>query len=259
VTGVQTCALPIFLFLLWAVVIYCFNAHYSYFSAPLPGVSFGSQQSPAAAMKAMNDAIAQQEQLLASEKNKKKREQYLETIGATFLQLYGFTRKPWYLDSAFLSCNAAASEDGSAPSVHFMLGRIMTEKKDYTGAREQFEKVQVIDSTFPIVNYMLGEMALEKNDLLTAVGRFENETRIFSGLSASRKNTATNPADIRMAACFSSLRLANLYSTSFVNEQKAREKFELYQSLETDPQRRQASINEIQKYWKTNQSANGPR
>jgi hypothetical protein len=247
------------IFVLWAVVIYLVNAHHAYFGVPYPGVSFGQRQSPAAVMKSMTDVIARQRQVLASEKNRKKREQCLETIGATFFQLYDFTRKPVYLDSATLSCAAAANEDATAPSDHLVLGRIMTERKDYAAAKVEFEKVLSIDSTFPTVHYMLGEMALESNDLRSAVGHFEHETKIYAGLSASSKNTAANPADVRMAACFSSLRLANLYSTSFVNEQKAHDNFELYLQLETDPQRRQASIGEIRKYWKPDQSVNGSR
>ena len=282
------------MFIIWAVVIYLMNAHYTYFGAPFPGVSLGPQQSVAETMKAMTDAIARQELLLGSEKNKKKRGQSLEIIGTTFFQLYSFTRKQEYLDSASLYCGYAEKEDAKVSSVHYMLGRIMSEKKDYGAAKAQyekaiacdphsplsyqtlgillwfnfkqsgqakpyFEKALSIDSVFPTAHYVLGEIALEKNDLLSAVTHFESETKIYALLSAAHKNTAIDPGDIRMAACFSSLRLANLYSTSFVDAQKAQDRFGLYMNLETDPQRRQASINEIQKYWKTGQSVNNRR
>jgi tetratricopeptide (TPR) repeat protein len=247
------------LFIIWAVIIFIVNGRYTYFGNPFPGVDLSAQQSPAQATRAMADTIARQEQLLGAERNAGKRGLLLEKIGTTYFQLYGFSRKQTYLDSAYLFCEKAARENAKASSVYYMLGRIMGEKKDFASAKAQFEKVLSLDSTFPMVNYMLGEISLEKNDHTSALRFYENETRHFLARSTAQKNTAVDPADIRMAACFSSLRLAFLYSTSFVDAQKAQDRFNLYMKLETDPQRRQNSQSEIQKYWKTNQAATTPR
>jgi tetratricopeptide (TPR) repeat protein len=247
------------LFIIWAVIIFIVNGRYAYFGTPFPGVDLSAQQSPAQAARAMADTIAAQEQMLGVERNAGKRGLLLEKIGTTYFQLYGFSRKQMYLDSAYLFCEKAVHENAKASSVYYILGRIMGEKKDFAAAKTQFEKVLSLDSTFPMVNYMLGELSLATSDFSSALRFYENETGHFLKQSAALKNTAVDPADIRMAACFSSLRLAFLYSTSYVDAQKAQDRFNLYVKLETDPQRRQNSINEIQKYWKTNQAATTPR
>jgi tetratricopeptide (TPR) repeat protein len=282
-------------FVVWAALIWLANAKYSYFSAPIPGVQMATHQSPAAVMKTMSDVLAGQRLLLLSEKNLMKRGQCMETMGTTFFQLYGYTKKTEYLDSAVLFYTSAGSENTTAPGSHYMLARALIEKKNFSGAQAQyekaialdprsplyrqalgillwynlkqsdrarpvFEKAAALDSTFPTVHYMLGEIALEKNDPGTALRYFEKETGLFLASSKIRSvPAAIDQGDIRMAACYSSLRLAFLYSTYVVDAQKAQDRFGLYMKLETDPQRKQASMNEIQKYWKTSQTAGGPR
>ncbi len=216
----RDCVFYPLLFIAWAVLIYCVNARYSYFGMPFPGVDLGARQSSAAAEKAMTDSIAELRYSLLSGKSPART---LESIGTIFYRLYTFTKKRAYLDSA----------------------------------KPCFEKALDIDSSFPTLHYLLGELALEKHDAAAAMGHFENELRIFNALSASHKSPFVDPSDIRMAACFSSLKLAFLYSTSFIDAQKAQDRFNTYMKLETDPGRRRASINEIQKYWKTNQVQDG--
>jgi tetratricopeptide (TPR) repeat protein len=277
------------LFIAWAVIIYCVNAHYAYVGTPIPSVSFGAQQSPAAATRAMIDTIARQMKSLSSEKNILKRGRIFETIGTTYYKLYGATRKLAYLDSSFVICSNALRENSKASSAYFLLGQIMREKKEFAAAQSQYEKAiscdprsslleqtlgillwfdlkqpdlarphlekaLSLDSSFPTTHYVLGVIALEKNDAAAAREYFESELRTYDALSTSKKIPPVDPADVRMAACFSSLRLAFLYSTSFVDAQKAQDRFNIYMKLETDPQRRQNSINDIQKYWKTAQS-----
>jgi tetratricopeptide (TPR) repeat protein len=284
------------LFVAWAVIIYCVNAHYAYFGTPVPSVSFGAQQSPAAAVNAMTDTIARQMTSLSSENNPAKRGRIFETIGATYYRLYVATRKRAYLDSSFEVCSNELRENGKASSAYLLLGQIMREKKEFAAAQSQlekaisceprsalleqtlgillwfdlkrpdlarphFERALGLDSSFPTAHYVLGVIALDKNDFATARDHFENELRIYNALSASasRKVPPVDPSDVRMAACFSSLRLAFLYSTTFVDAQKAQDRFNVYTKLETDPQRRQASINDIQKYWKTSQPGSSLR
>jgi tetratricopeptide (TPR) repeat protein len=281
------------LFAAWAGCIWLFNATYSYFGTPFPGVSLGTQ-APAATMKSMTDALSSQARSLATEKNSVLRRGLLEARGSTFLQMYGFARKPEYLDSAAASAGRALAEKPAASSVYFLLGRIMNEKKDFAraktflekaveldrrsvsanhmlgillwynlkqpeAAKPYFENILAVDSAFPTINYMLGEISLEKNDPTAAVRYYEKEVKCFLSIESSRKPQAVNPSDIRMAGLFSSHRLSFLYSTTFIDAQKAQDRFNLYLRLETDPQRRQSSINEIQKYWKTGQQAVGSK
>jgi tetratricopeptide (TPR) repeat protein len=276
------------LFVAWAVCIYFVNSHYSYFGTPPPGVDLSMQQSPAAAAKSLADSIAQQRRFLLSEKNLVRRGSILETTGAAYYRLFAMTRKREYLDSAIAFCTGALRENSKAASAYFLLGRIMREKKEFSSAKDHYEKAIAcdprspllqqtlgillwfdlkqpdlakphlekalsLDSSFPTAHYVLGVIALEKNDVESARGHFENELKIFNALLSSHKNPPVDPSDIRMAACFSSLRLAFLYSSSFADAQKAQDVFNMYLKLETDPQRRQESVNEIQKYWKTGQ------
>jgi len=277
------------LFVVWGVIIYGVNAHYSYFGAPIPGVDFAPQQSTVATVQAMVDTIAHQRNVLVSEKKPAQRGRSLEIIGTTFFRLHAITRKPAYLDSALQSCSDALRENAKSSSAYFMLGQIMSEKKEFASAKDQYEKAIAcdprspllqqtlgillwfdlkqtdlakfhlesalrLDSLFPTANYVLGVIALDKNDASAAVEHFEKELLSYSALSKSHKSTPVDQADIRMAACFSSLRLAFLYSTSFYDERKAQDRFGIYLDLETDPQRKQASANQIQKYWKTSRS-----
>jgi hypothetical protein len=205
------------LFIAWAIIIFFVNVHYSYFGAPLQGVDLGAQQqNTAAIVKAMADTIAQERALLSANKTHQQRGHALETIGTAYFRMYNATRKRDFLDSAFSSCSGSLGESPNSPTAH----------------------------------YMLGEMSLAKNDMETAKDNFEIVLRIFDGLSGSAKNSPADLTDAKMAACFSSLRLAFIYSTVSVDPQKARERFDLYTKLEPDPQRRQASENEIRKFLK---------
>jgi tetratricopeptide (TPR) repeat protein len=278
------------LFIAWGLILYGVNARYSSFGSPFPGVDLGGPQSAGAVAQAMADTISHERNALSSEKNTVKRGRILEAIGTTFFRMYGVTRKRAFLDSAFAASTNALRENAKSSAAYFMLGQIMAEKKEFASARDQyekaiacggprsallqqtlgilywfdlkrsdlakpcFEKALAIDSSFPTVHYVLGVMSLEKNDAAAAMDHFEHELRIFNALSTYHGPSPVDQADVRMAACFSSLRLAFLYSTSSLDERKAQDRFGMYMKLENDPQRRQASANQFQKYWKTGQS-----
>ena len=272
------------LFAAWAGAMYCVHGRYSYVGTPPPGISLGASR-PAAAIKATIDDIAQKQRLLSSEKSIAGRAATLEAVGAAFARLYDFTRTPGYLDSAEAFCGRAAAAEPASVSAHSLLGRILTEKRDFPGAVAQYraalardprsaalnqtigillwfdlkqplrakpylEKTLGLDSLFPTVNYVLGVIDLDQRDSAAAVKRFENELRVFRGSGRSPAAGPVDPADARTAACYAGLRLAFLYSTSFVDEAKAKDRFETYLSLETDPTRRQESIREMNGYWK---------
>jgi len=207
------------LFLAWALIMYFLNMNYAYFGKEFPSVSF-EQQSPQAIQKKLIDAIINSRIAMAAEKNREKQCRIAASLGATYFQVFATSNNALYRDSAATFCLQALQ----------------------------------LDSTVGIVHYLLGEISLSKNNEANAVSFYEKESSEFALHQLSKPSQGlynSNDPTIRMAALYSNLRLAFLYSTSFVDSQKAQAKFNAYLALETDAQRKQASIQQIGKYWKT--------
>ncbi len=207
------------LFAVWALLVYSLNMKYEYFGKEFPSVAF-EKQSPQAVQKSLTDAIVNSRRALASEKNREKQCTIAAAVGATYFQIFAASNNALYRDSSETFCVTALR----------------------------------LDSTIGVAHYLLGEIALSKSNQSAAVSYYEKEASQFAtsslGVTPNGLYNAKDPTT-RMAAMFSNLRLAFLYSTAFVDGQKAQGKFNAYLSLETDPQRRQSSVQQIQKYWKT--------
>ncbi len=272
---------------LWALLMIALHGNHSYFGSPFPGVDVRQDTQEYYHPASSAPDIGKLLQSLAGERNPKERARTLEAIGIGYFDRYRATHAPGCLDSAQMFVEEATRISATVPSYFFSLARILTEKKDFPSAKANYEKTVAldpkqymayhslgllsfyefrnpdqakvcferalaIDSELPVDNYMLGEIAMGKGDPLSAVQHYQREVALYTSGLSSKAYFLADPASLRLAATLSSLQLSMLYSTSAHNAQLAQNYFNLYLKLETDQQRRQNSINQIQKYWSIN-------
>jgi|WetSurMetagenome_2_1015567.scaffolds.fasta_scaffold00185_25 tetratricopeptide (TPR) repeat protein len=265
-------------FVLWAVAVIAANAGHPYFGSPRPSADLGKNLAPA-----FN--IDQARAALAAARTPQERGRILDALAAYFFNRYAKERSPAFLDSAQSCILAAIKASPGAPENYLNLARIYTEKKDFpsaqaayeksaeadpknftayhnlgflayyelknpTLARKYFEKALSIDSAVPVDNYMIARIATEQKDLKTAALHYKRELDLYA---AARNAKAGGPGaadpNSRLAATLSALELAMLYSTVAPDKQQARALFDSYLALETDPQRRQNSIERFLSRW----------
>jgi len=273
-------------FVLWAGIIAFANHSYSYTATPLQGIDFSPESSAPEAIKNIKQEIASLKTSLLTDKIAKSRATKAGQIASSFERIFLFTHQESVIDSAALFAKQAIAQDSHNATVMLLCARIMTEKNDFPAAKmyyekaisldpksaiayqslglllfysqkqpvlakPYFQKAISLDSKMPAAHYSLGEIAMALNDPATAVSCYESELALFATASDQQKSSLP---DMTSAAIFSSMQLSFLYSSTFKNAQKAQERFALYQSLETDPQRKQQVYSEIQRMWNNNKS-----
>jgi Tfp pilus assembly protein PilF len=267
-------------FAVWALIIGLMHGNYRYFGTPFPSATI-NQVNDSRAQTIAND-MGQIKNALAAEKDPKQRGRMQANLGAGYFELYRGSRKTTYLDSAQQCFTLAMNLDPGNADMSFNSGMVCMEKREFglakahfdkavalnpkhllalhnlgllsyyelknqALAKEYFEKSLVADPAAPLEHYMLALLALDNKDPASAAANFTKEAEGYA-LGSGRQSALADPNAARMAATLSCFQLAVLYSTSLKNPGRAREYFNRYGKLETDPRRRQNAMQEISKY-----------
>jgi tetratricopeptide (TPR) repeat protein len=207
------------LFAVWAVIIGIMHGNYRYFGTPFPPADI-SQVNDSRVQSIAND-ISRMAAALMAEKIPAQRARLEANIGGAYAELFRMSRMSAYLDSA----------------------------------QRHFEGSLAIDPGLQVAHYMFGMALLEKNDPSAASLHFTKEVELYSAGRAG--GPSADQATFRTTAALSCFQLAALYSTALKNPGQAREYFNRYCRLETDPKRKQDALQELRKYGLVTVS-NGP-
>jgi tetratricopeptide (TPR) repeat protein len=267
----------------WALLMVVAHHHYAYFGTPFPDANLNERAVLFSRMVTAESSMAQLKKSSMQETDVHERAHIEENLGLGYFSLYKEMRNPPLLDSAEYHLDRALSAVTDIAQFYYNLARINAEKKNFEkakilyektveldprhcmalqnlgflcydelhqldAAKGYFQKALEIDAALPIGNYMLGEIALDVKDAAAAVHHYEKELTLFASGATERRLNLADPSSVRLAATLSAMQLSFLYSGALKNPALAHERFNLYLKLETDPQRRQTSLKEMQKY-----------
>jgi tetratricopeptide (TPR) repeat protein len=271
------------LFGAWVLTVVALFGSRAQFGTPLPDVGASGNVSDEFRRQGIGATMALLQRSFARETEIKERAQIEESIGLAYFDLYRSDRNTLFLDSAEFHLEHASLTASDAAQCFYNLGRINAEKKNFAKARllyektleldprnfmachnlgylcyyelqrpgeakTYFQKAAQIDPTLPIENYMLAEISLEEKDPASAVRHYEKELALFSAAGTTRRFNFADNGSIGLAATLSAMQLAFLYANTLKRPPDALQMLDRYLQLETDPQRRQATLAELRKY-----------
>jgi tetratricopeptide (TPR) repeat protein len=269
------------LFTVFAALMGVIHGSYHYFGTPFPSVNLNQvNDSHAQSMAGEIDKIKLS---LASEKSPIQRGRLLGSMGGGYFELYKASRKTAYLDSAIQCFDGAMGLEPNNAELCFNAAMLCMQKQDFTKAKSYldktvainprhtvalhnlgmlayselkkpleaktyFEKSLAADPMAPLEHYMLALVALGNKDTSLAARHFSKEAARYLSGAGNTQSALANQDQMRLAAAQSCFQLSLLYATSLKNAGQSRKFLTQYLSMETDPQRKQNSINELGKY-----------
>jgi len=273
------------LFAAWGAFILIRYHSYSYYNAPLPSVSAQMNLTDAIGkQQTITKNIEELQKSLGEEKDVVERGHIEHNIGTAYYDNYKSLQRGDLLDSAQAYYEQSIRTLSTVARFYYNLGRIFTERREHLKAKANYEKALQLEPNhvlalhnlallnfyelgnrdtakallekalavkgdLPICNYVLGEIALQQGRYEAALEHFRREVNSFSMFSGGRQSVPVSRSAMNFAASKSHLELAILYSTRFIDAKHAQANFHAYLRLEPDPQRRDAAIAEMKKYW----------
>ncbi len=129
----------------------------------------------------------------------------------------------------------------AATCSYFALGR-----KD--AAARYFARALAIDSMLPVSHVVLGLIALDERNYTAARDNFEKEI-IADRVVLEMNRYPLTRESINYAGAIAHRNLMTLYSTQFPDKSVARGHFDEYLKLETDTSKKTRALQEMKKYW----------
>jgi tetratricopeptide (TPR) repeat protein len=268
----------------WVLGMCILYIRYSFSSAPQTSIDLRNFDTVLHQKQIIMGSILELQKALTKEQDPVQRMHIYHNIGIAWYDLHSVDREKGPLDTAIRYFEKSIESNPPIARFYYNLGRAYTtagdhahaeawyektltvnpdhilalhnlgllnyfEKHDRPRAREYLLRLLAVRNELPICNYVLGEIAMEDDSAQNARRYYEQEIAIFEKLRLRPLGLPMSSDVLRYAAAMSHRQLMLLHSTRFADQAKAQEHFHQYLSLETDPARRQETIDLMKRYW----------
>ncbi|MDD5675449.1 MAG: tetratricopeptide repeat protein [Chitinivibrionales bacterium] len=270
------------IFLVWVLLLWVIYHNYPYMQPSV--VSSETSAAPLRGLQIIQKSIGELKNALLTEKNSTQLMHVNHNLGIEYYDLYKLTNNIRHLDSARIFFTTSLQSSPPIARFYYNMGRTYTEYRDHGRAKSFYEKalsydpnhilalhnlallnyfelhrladaksymlrVLAINPNLPVSNFILGEISTDEKDFTNARMFYERELYIDTTNMVRLRQLPISESSIGYSVGMSHLRLAMLFSTRFIDRDRAQSNLYAYLRMEPDSANRANAIAELKKYW----------